>query len=189
MKLGRTFWTSLIFLGLSFSLTGCATLLSKKQYEVTMMNAGGPTYFSVHDHNNNVVKNGVTPQQVELKANAAPFKPAKYQDGYAGIDGVQRQELKAGIDWWTAGNIIIGGLPGILLDAKTGALWKLKPQVVGQVPAEKIVSNNRQGAAVLASYSGGGGTSGAGANTAPVNIQPATYRQENAQSPQQPPSF
>lgn len=184
MKPGHTFSASIIVLVLSINLTGCATLLSKREYEVMMVNTGGPTYFSVHNHNNEVVKSGMTPQKVTLKAKAAPFKRAKYQVVYAGTDGVQRQELKADVDWWTAGNIIIGGLA---VDASTGALWKLDPRVTGQISPDKIVSNNTQGAAVLAAYSQGGSPAATAGRT-PNNIQPASYGSGDVQQ-QQRPSF
>lgn len=182
MTFCRKFWTLMICVGLSFSLTGCASILSKRKYEVTMNNTGGPTYFSVHDHKNNLVQSGVTPQQVTLKSNAAPFRPAKYHVVYAGTDGVQRHDLNAQIDWWTAGNIVIGGVPGVVIDAGTGALWKLPPEVTGYVPAEKIVSNSTQGATVLASYSQSSASGGPGARTPPSNVQPAMHGQREVQA-------
>ena len=121
-----------------------------------MDNSGGATYFSVLDNKNRVVHSGVTPQQVTLKSSSAPFRPAKYQVVYAGQDGVQKYDLNARINWWTAGNIVVGGVPGVAIDAGTGALWRLQPKVIGQVPSQKVVSNTTQGATLLAAYSSRG---------------------------------
>ena len=144
----------LIILVLACNLSGCATIVSGRKCEVTVDNSGGPTYFSVMDSNNRVVHSGVTPQQITLKSSPAPFRRAKYHVVYASQDEVQETDLSTSINWWTAGNIIIGGIPGIAIDAGTGALWKLPPVVNGRVPEQNVVSDSTHGAAVLAAYSG-----------------------------------
>jgi hypothetical protein len=135
------------------SLSGCATILSERKYEVTIDNPGGPTCFSVRDRRNQVIESGVTPHQVTLDAKSGWVMSAKYKIDYAGQNGVQTRELKAKIDPWTAGNIVIGGVPGIAIDAVSGAMWRLDRRVTGQVPAELVVANESQGAALLASGS------------------------------------
>lgn len=134
------------------SLSGCATIMSERKYEVTMDNSGGPTYFTVHNHKNRVVHSGLTPKQVTLPAKTKWLLPAKYQVTYAGHGSVQQEQLKARLDLWTAGNLILGGGLGIFVDAATGAMWKLEDRVMGQVPAHSVVSNESEGGAVLASY-------------------------------------
>ena len=138
---------------LASSLSGCATLLSESSYPVTIDNKGGPTYFSVYDRKNRVVQSGVTPQQVTLKAKAAPFWPAKYKVAYAAQDGVQDYDLKAGFDWFTAGNVVVGGVPGIVVDGASGAMWKLQPTVTGHVARSQLISNASQGSSVLTAWS------------------------------------
>lgn len=132
------------------ALSGCATLLSDRSYEVTVDNAAGPTYFSVMDRDNKVVQSGITPQQVTLKSSAGPFRPAKYRIVYASTSGVLEQPLDPDINWWTAGNIVIGGVPGVVIDAASGALWRLDDRVTGRVPMDQLVSNAQQGNAILA---------------------------------------
>ena len=156
MNRNRTVGSWLLIFIFASSLSGCATIVSGRQYQVTMDNTGGATYFSVLDNKNRVVHSGVTPQQVTLKSSSAPFQPAKYHVVYASQDGAQQYDLHARINWWTAGNVVIGGVPGIVVDAASGAMWRLEPQVTGQVPSQKVVSNATQGAAVLADHSGGG---------------------------------
>lgn len=132
------------------SFSGCATLLCDRSYQVTIDNAAGPTYFSVMDRDNKVVQSGLTPQQVTLKSSAGPFRPAKYRVVYASTTGVHEQPLDPDINWWTAGNIIIGGVPGVVIDAASGALWRLDDRVTGRVPMDQLVSNPQQGNTMLA---------------------------------------
>lgn len=135
---------------MSPALSGCATLVSDRSYQVTVDNAAGPTYFSVIDRDNKVVQSGVTPQQVTLRTSVGPFRPAKYRVVYASTSGVHEQPLDPDINWWTAGNIVIGGVPGVVIDAASGALWRLDDRVTGRVPVDQLVSNPQQGNAVLA---------------------------------------
>ena len=181
----RTVCSWLLISVFACSLSGCATIVSGRKYEVTMDNSGGATYFSVLDDENRVVHSGVTPQQVTLKSSSAPFRPAKYHVVYAGQDGPQQIDLNTSINWWTAGNIVIGGVPGIAIDAASGALWRLQPNVIGQVPPQSVVSNPTHGAAVLAGHSGQGSSAGDVAVTADPadNVRQASF--ENKKSTEQ----
>ena len=132
------------------SLSGCATIISGRKSQVTVKNHAGPTYFNVVDQNGNVVHSGVTPAQVTLKTSVKAFRPAKYDVVYAGQEGVYRQEVPRDINWWTAGNIVIGGIPGLLVDAGTGAMWQFDSEVHGSVPAHLVVADRGQGEAIIA---------------------------------------
>ena len=158
MNWNRTAGSWLLMSAFAMTLSGCATIVSGREHQVTVDNHGGATYFSVLDNKNRVIHSGLTPQQVTLKSSAAPFRPAKYHVVYASQDGAQQYDyqLNARINWWTAGNVVIGGVPGIIIDAATGAMWRLQPQMTGQVPTEKVVSNATQGAAVVAAFLGDG---------------------------------
>lgn len=141
---------SLCLMVAAFSLlAGCATILSDRSWPVTVDNSGGPTYYVIKDRKNQVVQAGVTPQQVTLKSSAGPFRPARYHVEYAGEQGVHHQTIEPRINWWTAGNIVLGGVPGLVVDAGTGAMWKLDPTVVGEVPHTAVVSNREQGHAIV----------------------------------------
>ncbi|WP_145944230.1 hypothetical protein [Fuerstiella marisgermanici] len=127
--------------------------MSERKYEVTMDNTGGPTYFTVQDDKKQIVHSGVTPKQVTLPAKGKWLLPAKYDVTYAGRDGVEQHRLKARLDWWTAGNLVLGGVVGIAADVATGAMWRLDDRVTGQVTAQNVVSNESEGGAVLANWS------------------------------------
>lgn len=136
---------------LVFSLGGCATIVSEKQYPVTIENAGGPTYYSVYNRKREVVQQGITPQQVTLDAKAAPFWPAKYQVVFAGNESMsQQQELRAGFDPWVGGNVLIGGGLGAIVDGATGAMFRLPGRVSGNVSARYAITEPTAGAQTIA---------------------------------------
>ena len=127
--------------------SGCATIVSEKRYPVTIQNAAAPTYFSVHNRKNEVIASGVTPQQVTLEAKSMPFWPARYTVAFAGDESTsQRREVKAGFDPWTAGNLVLGGGAGAIVDGFTGAMFKLPKTVEGDVPPQFAVTDPGAGA-------------------------------------------
>ncbi|MGV3484691.1 MAG: hypothetical protein ACO1RT_09765 [Planctomycetaceae bacterium] len=133
------------------SQVGCATILSEKRYPVIIDNPHGPTFFSVQDRQDKVIHQGVTPQQVTLDAKYRPFWPAKYTVVYAGTESTtQRRELKAGFDPWIAGNLIVGGGVGLVVDGATGAMFKLPKRVEGDIPAQFAVTDHQLGAHLAA---------------------------------------
>lgn len=140
-------------------LTGCATVLSEKRYPVTIANSQTPTFFSVHDRKNQIIHQGVTPQQVTLDAKSYPFWPAKYSVVFAGQESTsESHELKAGIDPWVAGNIILGGGLGAIVDGATGAMFKLPKTITGNVPPQFAVTDSNQGSFLASSMMNGKGS-------------------------------
>ncbi|WP_285360318.1 hypothetical protein [Pseudomonas sp. fls2-241-TYG-175] len=77
------------------------------------------------------VRSGVTPDEVTLRAGAGYFDGEKYtvtyrKDGYTS----STQTLESGIDGWYWGNIVIGGLIGMLIvDPATGAMYTLPEKI------------------------------------------------------------
>lgn len=150
MAKNRLLILSSLILVFTSSFSGCATIISGRKSQVTVKNHAGPTYFNVVDQNGNVVHSGITPAQVTLKTSSKAFRPAKYDVVYAGQEGAYRCEVPRDINWWTAGNIVIGGIPGILVDAGTGAIWRFDSEVHGSVPAHLVVADRGQGEAIIA---------------------------------------
>ncbi len=178
MNLFHRFGMTTLITVLMFCFSGCATIISGRKHEVTIDNRGGATYFSILDSKNQVVHSGVTPQQVTLKSSTGPFRPAKYHVVYASQEGAFHQDLGTRTNWWIAGNILVGGVPGIAIDAASGAMWKLQPSVTGQVPANLIVTNPAQGAEMLASGSMHE-PQNENSNSRSNRIQPASYGATN----------
>lgn len=166
------FW-GLVAVSGALTLSGCASIISGRSSEVVVDNSGGPTCFSVYDRNHQLVQSGVTPQKIKLKTSEGPFRPAEYTVAFAGHEGVQQQPLTPELNWWTAGNLVIGGIPGIVIDAATGALWKLDKTATGQISADQIVSNQQQGQRILA----GGSENDPGPAGQHHSVHPASFRE------------
>jgi hypothetical protein len=75
----------------------------------------------------NCILKAKTPYTATLERSAGFFQKAKYKvkihkDGYL----PQETQIDAGINGWYFGNIVFGGLLGILIvDPATGAMWKI----------------------------------------------------------------
>jgi len=122
--------TTILVLGLA-TLTGCASILSKSTYPVTFdSNPTGATIV-IRDKSGNIMFQGTAPTTLTLNASAGFFSPARY-DVEATLPGCNpgRASLSAGLDGWYIGNILFGGLVGILIvDPATGAMWQLDSRV------------------------------------------------------------
>lgn len=107
--------------------TGCASIVSDSQYPVTIASNPAGASFEIVDRNGVMVHTGTTPGSVTLKSGAGYFKTASYtitykKEGFA--DSVTT--LTATMDGWYIGNLLFGGLIGMLIvDPATGAMYKL----------------------------------------------------------------
>ena len=118
--------------------SGCASILSDSQYPVTINSTPSGANFSVTNEAGLDVHSGVTPDTITLAASDGFFSSATYTVKYQ-MAGYNEQtfELKPGMDGWYIGNILFGGLIGMLIvDPATGAMWKLPESAnVSLVPA------------------------------------------------------
>lgn len=111
--------------------TGCASILSDSQYPVVVNSSPSEAKFVVSDQNGHQVHSGVTPATVILPAGDGFFDGQTYtiefdKDGYDPIKTILDSEM----DGWYVGNILFGGLIGLLIvDPATGAMWKLPGSV------------------------------------------------------------
>lgn len=110
--------------------TGCASILSDEVYPVSVTSSPSSAAIEIRDQDGNVVYNGQTPALVKLKSNAGFFDGETYRiefkkDGHSSEQFV----LNSGVDGWYWGNILFGGLFGMLLvDPATGAMFDLPNQ-------------------------------------------------------------
>jgi len=110
----------------------CASILSKSAYTVTFDSAPSGAEIVVHNKDGNPIYKGATPTTMTLDASHGFWQPASYQIT-ATMPGFNQgtTTLNAGLDGWYIGNILFGGLLGILIvDPATGAMWSLKNRVV-----------------------------------------------------------
>ena len=108
----------------------CASIVSKSEYPVSLTSS--PSGCKVVVKKNGVpVYQGITPSIVTLSAKGGFFQAAKYDVEFSkkGL-ATQQVQLASDIDGWYFGNILFGGLIGILIvDPATGSMWKL-PETV-----------------------------------------------------------
>jgi hypothetical protein len=108
-------------------LTGCASIVSKSNWPVSIKSDPPGAEVTISDESGREIHQGVTPMTVKLKSDGGFFVPGDYLinvrlAGYGNDRGV----IKAGLNPWYFGNIIFGGVIGlVVVDPATGAMWKL----------------------------------------------------------------
>ncbi len=124
-----------LFLLVSIICGGCASIVSKSVYPVTV-NSNQPGATVVVSNKYGVeIQRSTTPATLSLPASAGFFSPAGYKfkfekEGYS----PDSMSISANVDPWYVGNIIFGGLIGLLIvDPATGAMWKLDGTIYGNL--------------------------------------------------------
>ncbi|AMA45438.1 hypothetical protein ACI2KC_08455 [Pseudomonas monteilii] len=106
---------------------GCASIVGESRYPVVVSSAPPGAAFEITDKNGTVVHTGNTPSTVTLKSGKGYFTGQTYtlrfkKDGYPD----RTVELDSSLSGWYWGNILVGGLIGMLIvDPLTGAMYKL----------------------------------------------------------------
>jgi len=124
-------------------LTGCASIVSKNMYPVTLNSHPDGATILIKDESGSQIYKGKTPTTLSLSSGEAYFHPKKYTITFSktGYED-QTTVIKAGIDGWYFGNLIFGGLVGLLIvDPLTGNMWKL-PRETTITLTEQVASNN-----------------------------------------------
>jgi hypothetical protein len=105
---------------------GCASIVSKTVYPVTVTSNPDACRVVIRQ-NGAVIHEGTTPFQISLKTKGAFFQPATYDVQFS-KRGMQTQTLTltGNLNGWYLGNLLFGGLLGMLvIDPATGAMWRL----------------------------------------------------------------
>lgn len=106
---------------------GCASIVGESRYPVAISSAPPGAAFEITDKNGTVLHNGNTPSTVTLKSGKGYFSGQTYtlnfkKEGYPD----KSIKLNSSLSGWYWGNILIGGLIGMLIvDPLTGAMYKL----------------------------------------------------------------
>lgn len=108
-------------------LGGCSTIVSDSSYPVSIRSTPSEASFIITNENGEVIHKGVTPSTVTLSSRAGYFDGAEYTITYQKEDYTEvTYTLTSSLDGWYLGNILFGGLIGMLIiDPATGAMWKL----------------------------------------------------------------
>lgn len=132
MKRSTQFPASVLLLLALVTLGGCASIVSRKDYPVAIDSAPSGVNFYVTDSTGARVHSGTTPGSVTLRTKGGYFKSQAYTI-HLERPGLPTKEyaIRSGIDGWYWGNLLLGGLIGMLIvDPLTGAMFKLPPQVL-----------------------------------------------------------
>jgi tetratricopeptide (TPR) repeat protein len=137
-------------------LCSCASIVSGGPKTLPIMSQPDEANCEIIDiRTGNIILKAKTPYTAVLERSAGFFQSAKYKvkltkDGYLPLE----QQLDSGINGWYFGNIIFGGLIGILIvDPATGAMWKINNDNINA----KLYPDNKEGKAAMATekYNGG----------------------------------
>ena len=114
-------------------MCGCASVVSGRYADVRLDSYPANAHVVVRDQKGATVAEAQTPAVVSLKRNRKFFLPAKYTatfeaPGYASAT----VPLKSTINPWVAGNIVLGGPIGLVVDTATGAGWRPKHDQIAQ---------------------------------------------------------
>lgn len=123
-------------------LPSCATIISQGTKKVSIESQPSGLAFEVKDAEGNVVGSGTTPQTLSLSTGGGYFKPASYTVlTKRGGKTISETQLTATMNGWYLGNLLIGGIVGLLIvDPITGAMYTL-PKTVDISPRSTASSS------------------------------------------------
>ncbi|WP_430444860.1 MAG: hypothetical protein ACQZ2J_27630 [Pseudomonas piscis] len=108
-------------------IQGCASIVGESRYPVAVSSTPPGASFEITDKNGAMIHSGNAPSTVTLKSGKGYFSGQTYKlhfkkDGYSD----KTIELNSSLSGWYWGNILLGGLIGMLIvDPLTGAMYKL----------------------------------------------------------------
>lgn len=126
-------------------LTGCATIVGKDVFPLTINSNPDGANIIIQDERGKKMFNGITPTTVTLAAGESYFHAKSYnitfsKPGYA----EQYAVVKASLSGWYFGNILFGGLIGMLIvDPITGKMWKLPTEVSANLSQQLSLNQNQ----------------------------------------------
>jgi hypothetical protein len=107
------------------SLTGCASIVSGRHAELSIYTNAPNAQVVVRDKRGQEVASVHTPGRVALKRKDRFIFPTRYTATIT-APGYQTAQvpIRSTINPWVLGNIVFGGIPGLVIDNATGAAWR-----------------------------------------------------------------
>lgn len=109
------------------SMTSCATIFTATKYPVSFNTTPEGAGITIENRAGKIIYEGITPASVKLKSSAGYMKKEEYKITFTKDGYVQKTvNITAELDGWYIGNILLGGIPGMLIiDPLSGAMWKI----------------------------------------------------------------
>lgn len=132
-----------LVLATSFAVAGCASIVSKSSWPVSVQSNPTGARCVIANKEGVQVHAGETPLALTLNASSGFFTSQDYsitcdKEGYQ----TAKAEMPSSLNGWYLGNIIFGGLIGILIvDPATGAMWKLEETTVVNLAKSEVAVN------------------------------------------------
>ena len=111
---------------LALTFNSCATIISGSRQEVLINSNPKKALVSINE-----IEMGQTPIQKKLKRNQE-YNVILNLEGYKPY----RTTLEKKFNAWYVGNVLIGGIIGLVVDPITGAMYKLKPEEIDGRPQQ-----------------------------------------------------
>ena len=136
---------TLAIAGLIMISSSCASIVSKTKYPVTIDSEPRDADVTIYNRRGLEVFTGKTPALVKLKSGGGFFTNAIYEVKISKPGFTSKSvSLRATLNGWYFGNLLFGGLVGLLIvDPATGAMYKLKQTTI----IEKLESSSKTAAA------------------------------------------
>lgn len=113
---------TMLLTGLILGLSSCATIILGSKQSVGISSTPSSAKIFINDE-----EVGITPQTVQIKKNQAQsFKVRIELEGYEPYETVLTRKTSG----WIAGNILLGGLIGLVVDFATGGAYLLTPEQI-----------------------------------------------------------
>lgn len=111
---------SLRFIVLTVILAGCGTIMQGTTQEVGISSTPSEAAISVNGQ-----QMGTTPAVLDLKRKSTHFIQIEL-DGYQLFETTLTRKTSG----WVWGNLVFGGIPGLVVDAAAGGMYKLTPEQI-----------------------------------------------------------
>jgi hypothetical protein len=123
----KSFFAGILAFCLFFT-SGCASIVSKSNYPVSIDSEPNGASVSILDKKDVEIFKGRTPAALKLKAGDGYFSKSAYRIKIS-KEGYEEQiiPVQFKLNAWYFGNILLGGVIGLLIvDPLTGAMWKIE---------------------------------------------------------------
>ena len=137
---------SISMVGLILFGTGCASIVSKSSYPITINSTPSQAKITITDKKGIETYKGNTPATLKLKASSGFFSRARYQVKFE-LDGYDEKiiPIEFKVDGWYWGNLVFGGFIGFLIvDPATGAMYKLDTEFVNETLSKSTAFNQNE---------------------------------------------